>query len=179
MSTLARTGFIKANILGGFCMSKIAQADFYFGAALSVLFNYKYVPALIEGGEKRRVYNITLNDGDVTLYMMYRSKPNTNNDEYKSWQFKLGQLDKDEISKMFESNPRTKLVLICGAEILRESELAILSAEQTKQCIDLNNHSDENFTIGRKKNEHSFRVSRGGGRDNALLIKADVFSEGL
>lgn len=45
-------------------MGRMSQADFFFGAALSVLFNNKMVPALVENGSERRIYDVTTNDGN-------------------------------------------------------------------------------------------------------------------
>ena len=39
-------------------MSKIKVADFYYGAVLSMLFNSKVNPALVESDENRQIYDL-------------------------------------------------------------------------------------------------------------------------
>lgn len=54
-------------------MSKIKVADFYYGAVLSMLFNSKVNPALVESDENRQLYDLTTNDGSWRLYIKYRA----------------------------------------------------------------------------------------------------------
>lgn len=155
-------------------MSKIKVADFYYGAVLSMLFNSHIKPALVEGDDDRQVYDFTTNDAEFRLFIKYRSeKQSTITDDYNSWVFSLTENDKREILGYIDS---TNLVvaLVCGVVGLGESEIAVLNKDEIKQIIDLQKTS---ISISRRKNERAFRISIGGGRDNAIQIKANRFDE--
>jgi hypothetical protein len=74
-------------------MSKIKVADFYYGAALSVLFNNsdsKISAALIESDDSRQLYCLTTNNNECRLFIKYRSdKIDTKTEDYYSWLFGL------------------------------------------------------------------------------------------
>lgn len=150
-------------------MSKITQADFYFGAALSMLFNYSMIPALVEGGDKRRIYKVITNKEKYEIFMKYRTAPATDNNEYSSWQFIFSFDEITEIKKLL--GKEFKILLVCGKEKLNTSEIVVLNEEDVRKC--LIDSGKNNFTIGRKKHEKAFRISMGGGRGNGLQIKAN------
>lgn len=151
-------------------MARVAQADFYFGAALSILFNNKHNMklALVEGGEDRRVYDILTNTANYKVYMKYRSKTNSGDEKYSSWQFTFSQEDINEIKEFSSEN--FKMLLICGKPKLNESEVVILEDNEVKLCLTETNK--KHFTISRRKNEKYYRISMGGGRENSLQIKS-------
>ncbi|WP_037287750.1 hypothetical protein [Saccharibacillus sacchari] len=151
-------------------MARVAQADFYFGAALSILFNnnHNMKLALVEGGEDRRIYDILTNTANYKVYMKYRSKTNSGDEKYSSWQFTFSQEDINEIKEF--SNENFKMLLICGKPKLNESEVVILQDDEVKLC--LTEANKKHFTISRRKNEKYYRISMGGGRDNSLQIKS-------
>ena len=68
-------------------------ADFYYGAAQSVLFNNsnkKISAALIESDDKRQLYCLTTDNNDCRLFIKYRSdKIDTKTADYNSWLFTL------------------------------------------------------------------------------------------
>lgn len=150
-------------------MGKMSQADFFFGAALSVLFNNNMVPVLVENGSDRRIYDVTTNDGDFRLYMKYRKKPSTDNEFLTSWQFIFSQEEIEEFKNKCKENIR--LILICGKENLKNSEFAVLYNSEIKEAIC---DSEKNsITIGRKKHARNFYISMRGGRKNDLHITAN------
>ncbi len=87
-------------------MSKIRIADFYYGAALSVLFNNsdkKISAALIESDNSRQLYCLTTDNNECRLFIKYRSdKIDTKAEDYYSWQFSLTDRDKSEIEDLIE-----------------------------------------------------------------------------
>jgi hypothetical protein len=148
-------------------MANLKIADFYYGSVLSMLFNAGLVPTLIEGSEERRIYKLTMNEGDVLLFIKYRTKPNkTKNPDYKSWLFCLTEDDKLKIEELSKENS-LKFVLVLGMEKLNDSELAILEPDEIKFII---NSGKDSFTITRKKNERAFRIILDGSRKNSLKI---------
>lgn len=155
--------------MGGVYMGKMSQADFFFGAALSVLFNNKMIPALVENGTERRIYNVMTNEGNYRIFMKYRTKPSTDNNDLSSWQFMFNDVEIDD----FRNNLKESilLILICGKEELKDSEMVVLDNAEIKQAIC--DTGKTSITIGRRRYARNFYISMGGGRINDLLIKAN------
>lgn len=156
-------------------MSKIKVADFYYGAVLSMLFNNHINPALVEGDDDRQVYDLTTDTGECRLFIKYRAdKQDTKTLDYNSWLFTFTDSDKSEIQSYIESGYNLLLALVCGVEGLSNSEIAVVDKDQIKQ---LNGLGKSSITISRKKNERAYRISVGGGRENAMQIKTNRFEE--
>lgn len=152
-------------------MSKLKEADFYYGAVLSTLLNNHICPALIEGGTDRQVYDFTTDHKDFRLFVKYRSAPNhTNNPDYNSWQFIFSPSDMEELKGYMELDRELSLGLVCGQEQLNQSHLAVLHKDELETIFAQGKNS---LTVSLKKGEHSFRLSIGGGRDNALRVKTN------
>lgn len=156
-------------------MSKIKVADFYYGAVLSMLFNNHINPALVEGDDDRQVYDLTTDTGECRLFIKYRAdKQDTKTLDYNSWLFTFTDSDKSEIQRYIEGGYNLLLALVCGVEGLSNSEIAVVDKDQIKQ---LNSLGKSSITISRKKNERAYRISVGGGRENAMQIKTNRFEE--
>lgn len=156
-------------------MAKINVADFYYGAVLSMLFNHHINPALVEGGEGRQVYDITANSGEYRLFIKYRAdKSDTRTSDYYSWTFTLTDKDKTEIQHYIDGGYNLMLVLVCGVEGFFDSEVAGIVKHEVIELIGLGKSS---ITISRKKHEKAYRISVGGGRENAMQIKTNRFEE--
>ncbi|KUO63251.1 MAG: hypothetical protein APF84_01795 [Gracilibacter sp. BRH_c7a] len=156
-------------------MSKIKVADFYYGAVLSMLFHNNIKPALVEGNDDRQVYDLTTNNTEFRLFIKYRTdKQNIITKDYNSWVFILSENDRKEILYYLDSGYNLIIALACGVKGLIDSELAMLDKHEIKQIIDLQKGS---ITISRRKNERSFRISIGGGRNSSIQIKANRFTE--
>lgn len=160
-------------------MSKIKVADFYYGAALSALFNdsnkKKITAALIESDNDRQLYNLTTDNNECRLFIKYRStKIETKKEEYNSWLFKLTESDKKEICNIINEGHNLVLVLVCGVDGFSESELVLLDKEQIKKIIEIGKNS---ITISRKKHERAYRISVGGGREKAMRVAFNRFEE--
>ncbi len=150
---------------------RLKMADFYYGAVLSSLFNAGIRPALIEGGESRRVYEFTTDQGDFRLFVKYRSNPLDNTKvNYTSWQFVFSDDEVKELRKYVEDKKHLSVALVCGCEHMRLSELAVLHKEEVQKILGAGKNS---ITISRRKGEKAFRVSVGGGRSDALQVKAN------
>ncbi|MGB3926452.1 MAG: hypothetical protein WBI88_06780 [Caldicoprobacterales bacterium] len=156
-------------------MSRIKVSDFYYGAVLSMLMSNGVRPVLIESDSNRRVYDLTTDNEDCRLFMKYRAdKQDTKTQDYNSWSFIFTDRDKEEISGYIENGYNLIVALICGVADLAESEVAVLDKEQIQKLIALDKDS---ITISRRKNERAYRISLGGGRENAMLVKANRFEE--
>lgn len=160
-------------------MSRVKMADFYYGAVLSVLFNNKsdakITPAIVEGDDDRQIYDFTTDNTEFKLFIKYRAdKQDIKTDEYNSWLFSLTPKDKKEILEYIDKGYNFVFALMCGCKNFSESEIALLDKDQIKEIIDLNKMS---ITISRKKGEHKFRISKGGGRDNSIMVETDRFKE--
>lgn len=151
-------------------MAKLKESDFYYGAILSMLLNNGICPMLIEGGDNRRVYEFTTNKKNFRLFLKYRSSPlNTKKEDYWSWQFIFSDGDMDYIRECLNSENLFVIGLVCGVEGLNNSEYAALQREHIEEII---KQGKTSVTLSRRKGEHDFRLSTGGGRENSMRIKA-------
>lgn len=154
-------------------MSKIKLADFYYGAVLSMLFNRKVNPALVESDDKRQIYNIATNNGEYLLYIKYRSdKSNLKTQDYNSWQFVLSDGEVEEIKEIINSDKNFQMVLVCGLKNLSKSEVAVIGKDEISKIFDLDKSS---FTISRKKNGRVYRVFIDGSRATAMQVRSNTF----
>ena len=152
-------------------MSKLKTADFYYGAVLSTLLNHKICPILIEGGTDRKVYDFTTDQKDFRLFLKYRSKPNlTQSPDYSSWQFVFSDDDIRELKQFAASGKMLSVGLVCGQDALNKSEYAVIHQEELLQLF---SEGKTSLTISIMKGEKAFRISTGGGRDNAIQIKTN------
>lgn len=152
-------------------MSRLKESDFYYGAVLSTLLNNDICPALIEGDGDRQVYDFTTDHKDFRLFVKYRSAPiNINYPDYHSWQFTFSPGDIEELKSYMELDKELSLGLVCGNKTLGQSHFAILHKQELEQIFAQGKNS---LTISLKKGEHSFRISVGGGRSNALKVKTN------
>jgi hypothetical protein len=156
-------------------MSKIKVSDFYYGAVLSMLLSNGVKPVLLESDENRQVYDLATDNGECRLFMKYRrDKQDTKTQDYSSWTFVLTDSDKEEITGYIQEGFNLIVALVCGVADLAESEVAALDRDQIQELIMLDKNS---ITISRKKNERAYRISLGGGRENAMLVRANRFEE--
>lgn len=152
-------------------MSKLKEADFYYGAVLSTLFNNGICPMLIEGGNDRQVYEFTTDEKDFRLFVKYRSAGRPGAKEgYMSWQFVFSTKDLDELEHYVADAKHLSLGLVCGANGLSESQYAVLHKEDIEKVLAAGKGS---LTLSRMKGEHAFRLSLGGGRDGAERIPSN------
>lgn len=153
-------------------MSRLREADFYYGAILSTLLNNGVCPMLIEGGTDRRVYDCTTNKNEFRMFAKYRSSPiNTKKEGYYSWQFIFSDKDIDEIKLFLNSEKDLRIGLVCGTERLNQSQFAVLQRKNIEELIGLGKTS---ITASKMTGERYFRVSIGGGRDNSMMVKASI-----
>lgn len=152
-------------------MSKLKEADFYYGAVLSTLLNNKICPVLIEGGTDRQVYDFTTDHKDFRLFVKYRSAPTTKAQDYNSWQFVFSDSDIHELTEYLGLGLELSVGLVCGQEVLNQSQYAVLHKDVIEKIFD---EGKKSLTISLKKGEKAFRISVGGGRDNAIRIKTNV-----
>lgn len=151
-------------------MSKFAESDFYYGAILSFFINNGIYPALVEPGKDRQIYEFTTDQGDFKLFTKYRSIPTTSSEAYTSWTFIFTDNDIKELNEYLASSKHLSVGLICGDSTLSSSLLAFLHKEEIQALFDAGKKS---FTISHEKNDHHYKISMGGGRDNCLKIKSN------
>ncbi|NLJ40992.1 MAG: hypothetical protein GX352_05200 [Clostridiales bacterium] len=156
-------------------MSKIKISDFYYGAILSMLLNNGIRPILVESGQNRQIYDLGTDRNNCILFMKYRAdKQDTKTPNYKSWVFTFTDQDKLEIKNYIRKGSNLMVVLICGVTDLSESEVAVIDQSETQKIFELGKGS---VTINRIKHEMYYRIPIGGGRENAMLIRANRFEE--
>ena len=146
----------------------IQKGDFFYGAVLSALLSNGIAPALIEKDNKnRRIYKCATNDDEFTLILKYISAPTTDNDGYTSWTFGL-EGDLDRLKALLDAPGGVSLCLIGGTKELNKSKYIALHREDIQEIII--DQGIVNPTFSQKKGEKAFRISAGGGRDNAIQI---------
>jgi hypothetical protein len=163
-------------------MSQIKVTDYYYGAALSALFNYsvrkgdrKISAAIIESNANRQLYRLTTDNNECQLFIKYCiAKTGKKKEDYNSWYFNLTKREKNEIQDIINEGHNLVLALVCGVAGLSDSELALLDKNQIKRIIDLGKDS---ITISHKKRERAYRISIGGGRENAMQVAFNRFKE--
>lgn len=152
-------------------MAQLKEADFFYGAVLSTLLNNKITPMIIEGGNDRQVYDFTTDSKNFRLFVKYRSNPTeTKAADYYSWQFVFTPKDIAELTAYLKMDKEISLGLVCGNPLSGESKYAVLHSEDIRRLFA---KSKLSLTISIKKGEHAFRVSIGGGRDNAIKVKSN------
>ena len=152
-------------------MAKLKEADFYYGSIISMLLNNKICPVLVEGGTDRQVYEFTTNEGNFKLFLKYRSEPiPTKTYGYQSWQFVFSAGDIAELRRYVSENKHLSVGLVCGTSILSNSEYAVLHKEEISELLDAGRTS---LTISRRSGEKAFRISVGGGRENAMTVESN------
>ena len=152
-------------------MSILKEADFYYGAVLSTLINRGICPALVESGKDRQIYDFTTNKKEFRLFVKYRSRSiNTKTPEYSSWQLHFSDDDKRELALFISGAKHLSVGLVCGEGKFNKSQYAVLHREELIKLFD---EKKDSFTISRKTGEKAFRISIGGGRDNALQIPSN------
>lgn len=152
-------------------MSILKEADFYYGAVLSTLINRGICPALVESGKDRQIYDFMTNKKEFRLFVKYRSRPiGTKTPEYSSWQFHFSDDDKHELTMFMSESKHLSVGLVCGESQLNKSQYAVLHREEVIRLFD---EQKDSFTISRKTGEKAFRISIGGGRENALQIPSN------
>lgn len=152
-------------------MPKFKEADFYYGAVLSALFNNGICPMLLEGGTDRQVYDFTTDDAEFRLFVKYRSEGRAGaKDGYTSWTFIFSADDVTELKKYIADREYLSLGLVCSMKQFNDSEYVVLHKEEILGILDAGKNS---LTVSRKKGEKAFRISMGGGRENAMQVPSN------
>lgn len=165
-------------------MGAVRKADFYYGSLLSCFVNNGLAPAIIEPGDSRRIYKIATNKGDFQIYAKYVSAPiKRQRTDVQLWQFIFSPDEVEFIRKHEDTNHTLFFVLICGQERMQDSEIAILTLNETKDCLDVNyDRESYRITIKYEKGTHGLKAYGTGradlleGRDNTIRVSRDFFS---
>ncbi|MGG3792525.1 hypothetical protein [Geobacillus thermodenitrificans] len=166
-------------------MGVLSKSDFYYGALLSNLINSGFCPAIIEQGENRRIYTFTNDSGEYLIFAKYVSKPlPRQNEDVQIWQFTFSQEEIEKIRKYEDSNIRHYFALICGRKGLKNSEIALLSLNDIKDCLDVDyQRPSYRITIKSEKGKHGLRAYGTGradknldGSDNTIRLPRDIAS---
>lgn len=148
----------------------LAKADFYFGSLLSRLVGTGFAPAIIDEGEKRRIYSLANDYGDYTVYAKYASKPDSDRKDSNRWDFKFNS---DELFSIKSAHNLSQYIFafICGVENLRDSEIVLLTYDELKKCIGKNDQTlSHRVSVRSDKGSWSFLVY-GTGLDGKNPIK--------
>ena len=117
-------------------MPKYQQRDFYFGAALSLLFRYNNDsrPSLIESIDNTtQVMRMqTDTSKEFYVYMKYTTSCKyTKKENLNSWSFQISEKDKTAIKEIKDSGFPLYLFFICGMdEEMKTGEIAIITGSE-------------------------------------------------
>lgn len=164
-------------------MGAVRKADFYYGSMLSCLINNGLAPAIIEPGDSRRIYKMMTDNGDYQIYAKYVSSPlRRQKKDAQLWQF-IFSPDEVEYIRSYVGNGKLYFVLICGRDKLQDSEIAILSLDEVRDCLDVDyDRESYRITIRWEKGTHGLKAYGTGradildGKDNTIRIPRDILS---
>jgi len=165
-------------------MGAVRKADFYYGSMLSCFINNGLAPAIIEPGDSRRIYKMTTDNGDYQIYAKYVSSPlRRQKKDAQLWQFIFSPDEVEYFRKYKENGTKLYFVLICGCDKLQDSEIAILSLDEVKDCLDIDyDRESYRITIKWEKGIHGLKAYGTGradildGKDNTIRISRDMLS---
>lgn len=154
----------------------LAKADFYFGALLSRLVNSGFAPAIIEEGEKRRIYSLANDFGDYTVYAKYASKPDGDKAEIKRWDFLFSP---EELLSIQNGHSGVQYVFafVCGLEELKDSEIAFLTYEDFRKCIGIDYQTpNRRVSVKLEKGSWNFIIYRTGldGKESPIKVTRNL-----
>ncbi|WP_026801329.1 hypothetical protein [Pontibacillus halophilus] len=161
-------------------MTTIRKADFYYGSLLSVFINNGMAPAIVEPGENRRIYSVTTDNGEYEIYTKYVSSPGSRkNNHTKTWTFSFSTEEMERIKQYQDNGKKYTFAFVCGQHNkMQDSEIAILTLEQAKDCLDIGfQRESHRITVKAVKGKNGLRVYGTGradkleGKDNTLRIK--------
>src|SRR5699024_6601071 len=102
--------------------------DFYYGALLSKLLTSDFAPAILEKEfKKARLYSISNDYGDYSIFTKYVTTPNAERNSEKRWDFLFNP---NEVAYLKNIDKQPIIALICGEEKLRGSRIAFLTYSQ-------------------------------------------------
>jgi len=149
---------------------------FYYGALLSKLINSGFAPAIMEKEmEDARLYLITNDHGDYSIYTKYISTTDANRKKEKRWVFLFSA---NEITYLKERiNEQPIIALICGENNLRGSKIAFLSFSQFKECIGREYQTpNRNVSVKHLKGSKYFNIYGTGldGIEDYIRIRSNI-----
>ena len=162
-------------------MGFVRKADFYYGSMLSGLVNNGIAPAIIEPGDSRRIYELTTNKGDFLIYAKYVSAPMPRQrTDAQLWQFSFTSDEIRFIREHSEDRHKLYFAFICGQRNFQDSEIAFLSLDEVKKCLDVD-HERPNYRVSIKTVRGSRYLRAYGtgladilnGQDNTIRIQRD------
>jgi len=96
-------------------------------------------PAIIEGGDRHRIYDFTTNKKDFRLFVKCRSartKIKAKAEDYRSWEFVFSESEIQELQKYCnKEDSGFDLCLICGGNPMRKSQYAVLNQQEIKEFL--------------------------------------------
>lgn len=115
--------------------TRIQKQDYYFGVALSSLFNNNCdaTLTLLENGSSSREFRMTTNtSSEFILYMKYASKASVQGRE-KTWRFSITDSERQKIGHFIHNEERLFVILICGDKDLKTGDIAVLTTAEFNQ----------------------------------------------
>ena len=113
---------------------KLNKSDFYYGSLISKLITSGFAPAIMEKEfDKSRLYSISNDHGDYSIFTKYVTTPVANNNNEKRWDFSFNPNVVIYLKEIIDKEPI--IALICGEKALVGSNIAFLTYSQFRDCI--------------------------------------------
>ena len=82
-------------------MPKLQKVDFYYGAALNMIFRYNKdaMTSMVETTDYKQVFRLTTNKSKRDFIVIMKHASPKLKEDYISWQYKLTDIDKECLKK--------------------------------------------------------------------------------
>ncbi|AKN01837.1 hypothetical protein AAV35_014025 (plasmid) [Salimicrobium jeotgali] len=112
----------------------ISQRDFYCGLALTQMMEPGKSLELLERSHSTVLLVCNKNTKDEkTLYMKYRSTPETGTDS--TWNFTFTPEEMKRVQHFQQKYPNLSFLFVCGKKDWPKSDIAIFSVKQAMTCL--------------------------------------------
>jgi len=163
---------------------RVYKGDFYYGALLSVLINNGISPYILETSDSRKIFELSTNSGKYKIYTKYVTSPKRgSNGKRLLWNFTFNKKEIEEIKRLLNNEGNLYFAFVCGQKEFETGncEITLLSAEQLKECINIENPygDQERLSIRKNKGAHSLSVygskkaDKLNNEDNTIKISRD------
>jgi len=119
----------------------------------------------------------TNNHNECYFFAKYVQERKSKDDSSHHWVFNFTRTEIDKLQELYHDKEQVKLVLICTKEGLADSELAIISYEETMDCLGIEaGVNPYRINIKSYSGKHGLRMYGSGrsdklnGKDNTLKI---------
>ena len=148
-------------------MPKLQKVDFYYGAALNMIFRYNKdaMTSMVETTDYKQVFRLTTNKSKRDFIVIMKHASPKLKEDYISWQYKLSDIDKECLKKYHNQHLPTFMMFVCLSDNLSGSKILIVNYEEIEPVI-----NKSSIMIGIEKNKNYALLYIEKSKTNALHI---------